>query len=42
MVLEMGGGVRVGAVTERARHSPVVGGMVLGGQQPQVHDVVEG
>ena len=42
MVLEVGGGVRVGAVTEGARHAPVAGGMVLGAQQPQVHDAVEG
>ena len=32
MVLEVSGGVRVGAVTEGARHSPIAGGMVLGAQ----------
>ena len=42
MVLKVGVGVQVGAVTEGARHSPVLGGMVLGAQQPQVHDAVEG
>ena len=30
VVLEVGGGVRVGAVIEGARHSPLAGGMVLG------------
>ena len=29
VVLEVGGGVRVGAVTEGARHSPVAGGMSM-------------
>ena len=29
VVLKVSGGVRVGAVTEGARHSPVAGGMVL-------------
>ena len=42
MVLEVGGGVRVGAVTEGARHASVAGGVVLGVQQPEVHDAVEG
>ena len=30
VVLEVGGGVRVGAVTEGARHASVAGGVVLG------------
>ena len=34
VVLEVGGGVRVGAVTGGARHAPVAGGMVLAAQQP--------
>ena len=42
VVPEVGGGVRAGAVTEGACHAPAAGGMVLGLQQPQVHDAVEG
>ena len=42
VVLEVGGGVRVGAVTEGARHASVAAGLVLGVQQPEVHDAVEG
>ena len=42
VVLEVGGGVRVGAVTEGACHAPVAGGTVLGAQQPKVNDAVEG
>ena len=30
VVLEVGGGVRVGAVAEGARHASVAGGVVLG------------
>ena len=40
--LEVGGGVRIGAVIEGACHAPVSGGAALRGQQPQVHDAVEG
>ena len=32
VLLEVGGGVRVGAVTEGARHASVAGGVVLGVQ----------
>ena len=42
VVLEVGGGVRVRAVTEGARHASVAGGVVLGVQQPELHDAVEG
>ena len=39
-MLDVGGGVRVGAVTEGARHASVAGGVVLGVQQPELHDAV--
>ena len=42
VVLQLGGGVREGAVTEGAGHTPVAGGVALGVQKPQVHDAVEG
>ena len=42
VVLEVGGGVRVGVVTEGACHASVAGGVVLGVQEPELHDAVEG